>query len=49
MGSFGKQWLAFRTQMDKMGSRIDDAQKEYQRLVAVRSNQLDRVLTRIAT
>ncbi len=47
MGSFGKQWLAFRTQMDKMGSRIDDAQKEYQRLVAVRSNQLDRVLTRI--
>jgi len=47
LGAFGKQWLAFKTQMDKMGDRIEDAHNEYDRLVTTRSRQLERSLGKI--
>jgi DNA recombination protein RmuC len=47
LGSFGKQWLLFKAQMDRIGNRIDDARKEYDRLVATRSHQLERPLEKI--
>lgn len=47
LGDFNKQWLAFREGMDKMGKRLDDAQKEYQALVSTRSTKLERPLQQI--
>ena len=49
LGAFGKQWLAFKTQMDKMGDRIEDAHNEYDKLVTTRSRQLERALGKIET
>lgn len=48
LGTFNKQWSAFKGSMDKIGKRIDDAKEEYVRLVSTRSNQLERPLIKIA-
>lgn len=47
LGAFYKQWQAFTKSMEKMGSSIDAAQKEYQNLVTTRRNQLERPLKKI--
>jgi DNA recombination protein RmuC len=47
--AFQKQWDAFVASMEKMGKRIDDAQKEYNALVSTRRNQLERPLRQIET
>ncbi|MFC1919720.1 DNA recombination protein RmuC [Chloroflexota bacterium] len=46
-GAFNKQWQAFKSSMEKMGRRIDDAKREYDLLVSTRSNQLERPLEQI--
>jgi DNA recombination protein RmuC len=47
LGEFNKQWNNFKEGMDKMGNRLDDAQKEFQKLVSTRTNQLERPLLKI--
>ncbi|OQX92443.1 MAG: recombinase RmuC [candidate division Zixibacteria bacterium 4484_95] len=47
MGNFKKQWELFIAGMNKMGKRIDDAQREYNRLVTTRKNQLQKPLDKI--
>jgi len=47
LGTFNKQWGAFKGSMERMGKRIEDAREEYIKLVSTRSNQLDRPLTKI--
>lgn len=47
LGDFNKQWSNFKEGMDKMGNRLDDAQKEFQKLVTTRTNQLERPLLKI--
>lgn len=47
LGEFNKQWANFKEGMDKMGNRIDDAQREFQKLVTTRTNQLERPLLKI--
>ena len=47
LAEFNKQWANFKDGMDKMGNRLDDAQKEFQRLVTTRTNQLERPLIKI--
>jgi len=47
LGAFNKQWEAFKKTMERMGSRIDEASKEYIKLVTTRSKALDRPLSRI--
>lgn len=47
LGSFEKQWNAFVGSMEKVGKRIEDAQKEYNILVSTRRNQLERPLRQI--
>ena len=47
LGDFNKQWNNFKEGMDKMGNRLDDAQKEFQKLVTTRTNQLERPLLKI--
>lgn len=47
MGNFYKQWELFIQGMDKMGKRIEDAQKEYNRLATIRKNQLQKPLDKI--
>ena len=47
LGTFQKQWEAFVSTMEKMGRRIEDAQKEYNSLVTTRRNQLERPLRQI--
>jgi len=44
---FKKQWKAFKSGMEKMGKRIDDAREEYQKLTSTRSNKLERPLREI--
>ena len=44
MGSFHKQWEAFCGTLDRIGRRIDEAQKEYQTLSFTRRNQLEKPL-----
>jgi DNA recombination protein RmuC len=46
---FSKQWNLFRESMDKMGRRIDEAQREYQNLISTRANRLERPLQQIET
>ena len=46
-GSFSKQWEAFKSSMEKIGKRMDDAKDEYSRLVSTRTNQLERPLRKI--
>ena len=47
LGDFNKQWSSFKEGMDKMGNRLNDAQKEFQKLVTTRTNQLERPLLKI--
>lgn len=47
LADFNKQWEMFKDGMDKMGRRIDQAQKEYDDLITTRKNQLEKPLRRI--
>ncbi len=47
IGAFNNQWGSFQTQMEKMGDRLEDAHKEYEKLVTTRSRQLERVVGKI--
>ena len=47
MGGFYKQWGMFMDGQERMGKRIEDAQKEYNKLVTTRRNQLERILDKI--
>lgn len=47
MNSFYKQWKLYKDGMDKMGKRIEDAQKEYNNLVTTRTNKLQKPLNEI--
>ena len=47
MGMFKKQWEAFVSVLEKMGDRLDDAQKQYNALITTRRNKLDRVLDKV--
>jgi DNA recombination protein RmuC len=47
LDAFNKQWDLFKTSMDKMGKKIEEAQKEYNSLVTTRSSQLERPLRKI--
>ena len=47
LAEFNKQWQNYKESMDKMGRRIDDAQKEFQNLTATRTNQLERPLQKM--
>ncbi|MBN2514831.1 MAG: DNA recombination protein RmuC [Deltaproteobacteria bacterium] len=47
LGSFNKQWNSFVNSMERMGKRIEDAQKEYYTLTSTRRNQLERSLRKI--
>ena len=47
ISEFNKQWNKYKEGMDKMGKRIDDAQREFQILSTTRSNQLERPLQKI--
>lgn len=41
------QWTKFSTHMDKMGERINDAQKLFNELTTTRTNQLDRQFNKL--
>ena len=47
LGAFNKQWSMFLQSFDKLGSRIEETQKEYQKLTTTRKNQLDRQINKI--
>lgn len=47
LGSFNKQWASFLKSLEKMGKRIDEAQKEFVVLTSTRRNQLERPLRQI--
>ena len=47
LGSFSKQWALFLKSLEKMGKRIDDAQREFTSLNSTRRNQLERPLRKI--
>jgi DNA recombination protein RmuC len=47
MGAFNKQWKAFLESLEKMGKKIDEAQKEFNSLTSTRRNQLERSLRQI--
>jgi len=47
LGDFYKQWENFKTAMEKMGNRIEDAQKEFLALTSTRSKALERPLMKI--
>jgi DNA recombination protein RmuC len=47
LGEFSKQWDAYKDKFSIMGKRLDDAKKEYDALVATRSNMLERPLKKI--
>jgi len=47
LSEFYKQWEKFKAGMEKMGRRIDDAQKEFRDLVSTRNNRLERPLQKI--
>jgi DNA recombination protein RmuC len=47
LSEFHKQWEKFKAGMEKMGRRIDDAQKEFRDLVSTRNNRLERPLQKI--
>ena len=46
-GAFNKQWTFFINSFEKMGRRIEEAQKEFNALNTTRRNQLDRQLLKI--
>ncbi|MFH1619264.1 MAG: DNA recombination protein RmuC [bacterium] len=47
MGAFNRQWGEFVETMDKMGRKLEDAQREYASLVTTRRNKLEKPLGRI--
>ncbi len=47
MGAFREQWIKFMDQLDKLGKRISDAQKEYESLITTRRRQLEKPLNKI--
>ncbi len=47
LSEFSKQWDNYKEGMEKMGKRIDDAQKEFQMLITTRTNKLERPLQKI--
>lgn len=47
MGAFREQWIKFMDQLDKLGKRIGDAQKEYESLITTRRRQLEKPLNKI--
>lgn len=47
LGSFHKQWTLFLKSLEKMGKRIDEAQREFTTLNSTRRNQLERPLRQI--
>ena len=48
LGKFENQWGRFIKQMDTLGKRIDDAQKDFGGLVGTRRRMLERPLDRIS-
>ncbi len=47
MGMFHKQWGEFLKSLESMGKKIDDARKEFEKLITTRKNQLERPLRKI--
>ena len=47
LSDFAKQWDMFKEGMERMGKRIEAAQKEYDDLITTRKNQLEKPLRRI--
>lgn len=47
LGAFNKQWSAFCNSLEKMGKKIEEAQKEFDNLTTTRRNQLERPLKQI--
>lgn len=47
LSDFYNQWDKFKNSMEKMGRRLDDAQREYRDLVTTRTNQLEKPLQKI--
>jgi len=47
LGTFNKQWSNFIKSLEKMGKKIDEAQKEFNTLTSTRRNQLERPLRQI--
>ncbi|MCK4245271.1 MAG: DNA recombination protein RmuC [Candidatus Omnitrophica bacterium] len=47
LGAFNKQYKLFAESLEKMGRRIDEAQKEFVHLTSTRRNQLERPLRQI--
>ncbi len=47
LGEFNKQWNAFLKSLERMGKKIEEAQKEYVLLTSTRRNQLERPLRKI--
>lgn len=46
-GAFNKQWKAFTDSFEKMGKKIQEAQKEFDAMSLTRRNQLERPLRKI--
>ena len=47
LAGFKKEWGKYTESMDKMGSRLESAMKEYQELVGVRTRQLEKQINKI--
>ena len=47
MGNFRKQWSMYVDSQDKMGKRLEEAQKEFEKLTGTRKNQLEKVILKI--
>lgn len=47
LGTFNKQWYVFCNSFEKMGKKIEEAQKEFDNLTTTRRNQLERPLKQI--
>jgi len=47
LGTFNKQWVNFLKSLEKMGKKIEEAQKEFNALTSTRRNQLERPLRQI--
>ncbi len=47
LGNFTKQWQAFIASFEKMGRRLEEAQKEFNSLITTRRTQLERPLNQI--
>ncbi len=49
LSEFYKQWDNFKESMEKMGRRIEDAQREYQNLITIRTKKLEQPLQKVET